>query len=337
MGPAVATLALGLLAAAPPEASAATAGGPAAVVKIVADEGDAADLVEHIRGMLVDAAISAEVARSSGFVLADAFRLDAPDAARPTVWIEVAGRTAHVRAGDVGRNRFVLRDLDVGRPLSEVDRERVGQIVSASLAIVTSPVERDRDDAQRAPAEAKGAPRGRNGELEVGAGWGATKVGDSLRQGPCLSLAAGGTRVRLDPEVWFAASYAVSSPDEAPAVGMQTLALRAGASVEVWPLRVGVGIGLDREHLSFRPDATGVGALELFSDGILTRWEPAARFFLRMVSPRVRGVAVSGTLIADVVSSHDEIVSSTSATGTLDLWAEPALRLGFFLEVAWRS
>jgi hypothetical protein len=91
------------------------------------------------------------IARARAFDPEDLFRLDSSDRQRPRAWVVVDGAVVHLRAAGAGRERFVFRDLAVARPLTEIDRERVGQALKSALLTVIDggPSALSRADAQR--------------------------------------------------------------------------------------------------------------------------------------------------------------------------------------------
>jgi len=131
----------GARAAAPPD------GDPAGVVLVLVglDEADAgAELVARLSELLWDSSGSAAasgqaaVRRAPRFEPERLFAVDGADAGHPTAWVVLDGATARVRTADAQRERFLFRDLAVARPLTELDRERIGQTVKAALATVVA-------------------------------------------------------------------------------------------------------------------------------------------------------------------------------------------------------
>ncbi len=150
-------LAAAIVAAAAPAAATADDTPSREVQLIVVGAADApADLAEQLRDVIASPPIQnvgrIDIARAEAIEPAELFDLARPDAGRPTAWIDVGGGVVHVRAAAAGRTRFVFRDITVARPLTELDRERIGQALRAALTTVIEGASGGlgRDEAQRA-------------------------------------------------------------------------------------------------------------------------------------------------------------------------------------------
>jgi hypothetical protein len=77
-----------------------------------------------------------QVARADRVEAAELFDLHRTEAAHPTAWVIVDGATVHVRAAGAGRAQFVFRDITTSRPMTDLDRERVGQTLRTALGAV---------------------------------------------------------------------------------------------------------------------------------------------------------------------------------------------------------
>jgi hypothetical protein len=109
---------------------------------LVSSEDSVGDLAQRLQDVFIAGSASiaadgvAEITRVRAFDADDLFSLEPADADRPTAWVVVDGAIVHLRAAGAGRTRFVFRDLAVARPLTELDRERVGQALKAALLTV---------------------------------------------------------------------------------------------------------------------------------------------------------------------------------------------------------
>ena len=103
---------------------------------------------------------SARLAHAATFDTAALFRADGLGADRPAAWVIIGHARVSIRVAGPGRQRFVFRDIGVARPLTEIDRERVGQSLKAALVTVIDggPATLDRLGAQQAAGVATPAP-----------------------------------------------------------------------------------------------------------------------------------------------------------------------------------
>jgi len=121
-------------------ARAADRGGPVeggAATRVVLIGGDAAvpGLEKRIRGLMGgNRALTIEHAAEL-----DAnrmFRATPADTATVTTWISVDRGTCRLYVVDRARQRFLFRSLSVAAPLTEVDRERIGQVLKTAVLTV---------------------------------------------------------------------------------------------------------------------------------------------------------------------------------------------------------
>jgi hypothetical protein len=77
-----------------------------------------------------------QVSRADHVEPAELFDLHRTEAAHPTAWVIVDGATVHVRTAGAGRAQFVFRDITTSRPMTDLDRERVGQTLRTALGAV---------------------------------------------------------------------------------------------------------------------------------------------------------------------------------------------------------
>ena len=77
-----------------------------------------------------------QVSRADRVEPAELFDLRRTEAAHPTAWVIVDGATVHVRTAGAGRAQFVFRDITTSRPMTDLDRERVGQTLRTAVSAV---------------------------------------------------------------------------------------------------------------------------------------------------------------------------------------------------------
>lgn len=291
------------------------AGAPAvALVRVhLVGAGDAApDLEARLGDLLNDGRSVIEMSREPAFAVERLFRVDDVEAAWPTAWLVLDGPRARVRAAGAGRTRFVFRDLDVGQPLTEFDRERLGQTVKAALAtlIAGGPGALTLADAAAAsgvvlpkqdvppstppptvavPTTAAPAPT-----VGLAAVFQVDRRGGQL--GPNLALIA--TRrwshLRLAPELALMLGYRTAKFYGNGDAGLVVASLWARATFSVKfaeLIRGGLGVGVDRETTSW---SRGQAPADT------ERWYPVVRMFARMGPARVAGVQASGTVFVEV-------------------------------------
>jgi hypothetical protein len=128
-------------------------------VVLVGATAETAELERNARGLLGDPP-AVDIARDTVFRPQDMFRLDGEGAGRAAGWVVVTGPVAWVRAAAPRRDRFVFRHLTVAAPLTELDRERIGQTLKAALATVIEggPGALDRGDAEALAGVAAAVP-----------------------------------------------------------------------------------------------------------------------------------------------------------------------------------
>ena len=111
---------------------------PAPWVIIVDDDDTAAlQIAARVQDLLA-APPGVRLKRARQLVREDIFRPDTEtEGPHPTAWVVVNESLAQVRAASAARDRFVFRDLVVSRPLTELDRERLGlTLKSAPQAVL---------------------------------------------------------------------------------------------------------------------------------------------------------------------------------------------------------
>jgi hypothetical protein len=274
------------------------------------------------------------------------FRADDPDVACLTAWVVVEPTRALVRVASAGRCRYVFREVGVEHPLSELDRERVAQVAKAALSAID-------DDSPEAPecapppvvvapppsaAQVSAPPfaapppsaatptairtpasSGPSSSLAIGASYGGTYHLGSVWQGPSLLMAVREPTWPREPEVWLDLRYVLPHSFDTGGDTTQTIAGRAGVSLRAWPyVRLGLGVGVDRERSTFELLSPGAGAIP----SRYTSWQPAARVFTRVSTRSWKGFSLSETLFLDAVHSPDP---------------QNTFRAGLTFEAWWRS
>jgi hypothetical protein len=326
---------------------------PCAHLRLVDASASARAFLSRLGDDLAGELPSLDAAVVSSFQAERLFRLDDPDAACLTAWVVLEKSRALVRLAGPKRRRFVFRDLEVGQPLTELDRERVSQVARVGLSTIGEGGETlERAQALAATAEQAADAEAPQAALvaapsplpvprfapafTIGANYGGTFNRNSLFSGPGVTLAVGGTSHPLDPEVWLDVRYVMPHSYEDANASLQTIAGRIGASARWRLLRVGVGVGLDREHLSAvvtpanDPSFQSATTLDLGARLVL-----AARLSAQVATRDWRGVSLSATLLVDVVQSTVRTVSDPPLM--FYFYDTDTVRPGFSLELSWRS
>jgi hypothetical protein len=353
----VATAAVALLALAGGRARAAPAERPRVV--LVGAPADVAEIERHLLGLL-DEAAGAEIVRATTFHPEDVFRLDGDavaGAGRPGGWVVVAGPVASVRAAAGGRDRFVFRHLTVAVPMSELDRERIGQTLKAALATVIEggPGALGRRDAEELagvapplPAEPEPTAPPPEAALRAPAAssppparpWGLGVVYEveytraALLHGPGLigSYDFGIGRLRAD--AWLMVRYDIPDEvgDDIAAVDLHGGSARLGMGLELSP-HVHVGAALGADVLK------GSLAQPSFALPYEFTWRTplVARLYARVGSFTVGRGALSAVALVEV-ADHAIEHSFSTAPGDLQFAVQMAgaVRVGLGLELSSR-
>lgn len=120
-----------------PRAFARAQAGEAVTVVIVAADATTSELVAgRVQDLLADLPSGAQIEFAERFSAGDLFLADEPERPRAKAWVSIVGPVAQVRVANAKRERFVFRDLVVAQPLTEIDRERIGQTLKAALLTV---------------------------------------------------------------------------------------------------------------------------------------------------------------------------------------------------------
>jgi len=338
-----------MMACLPAIAAAAPASPAAAHIHVIgAGEGEAAvaarlhDLLdEEVSGLVVDGAPS--------FHDDEPLRTDA-DAGAPVAWLVLEGTHARVRAAGAGRTRFVFRDLEVGQPLSEFDRERLGQSVKAALGTLVSggPGTLSRADAAAAsgvtpaavpppPVAAPTAPPPPESELRfrLGAFYQAESLGNGLFHGPGVIATLDDSRWPYAPELWLTGGYDLQRDygNQLASLTIDALWTRAGLSLRLaGGVRLGAGLGLDRQTIRL----TTMDPRVVANPGNGTDVMLVGRLVGRAGPARVAGVDVSLTAFLDVSRSTERDIYLTTPNVPVTLYHSNNLRPGFSLDLWWR-
>jgi hypothetical protein len=331
-------------------AGAAPAALPVARVHLVgAGDGQTA-LDKRLHDLLDDEVAGLTVDSSPSFGGDEPLRMDAESGA-PAVWLILEGTHARVRAAGAGRTRFVFRDLEVGEPLSEFDRERLGQSVKAALTTLVSgsPGALSRADAVAAsgaplverapPTPLAPAPPPRPPELRfrLGAFYQVEATGSGMFHGPGLIATLSNSGRAHEPELWLAAGYDVPGDfgNQLGSLTISTLWARVGLGLRLNDaVRLGLGAGIDRQTSRLVYIVGGTPGYPTNSDD---RIFAVGRLLVRAGPTRLAGVDVSLTAFVELCrSSHFEMyVSQTNGEILETLYQSNVIQPGFSLDLWW--
>ena len=289
-----------------------------------------------------------QVSRADRVEPAELFDLHRTEAAHPTAWVIVDGATVHVRTAGAGRAQFVFRDITTSRPMTDLDRERVGQTLRTAVSAVIEgqPGSLGRTEAQRAVDFKEPPPVARKPEpVELAPPLAlippGTPPADSQQEGPVqFHLGASMQMARFDdafayapgavgfvewkdyavrPRVWLSMAEFLPHTYHAPAPAYSaSVRLGIGATVPPVPwLQIDLGVG--RDLLRWDSFPTGYQT---------TVYRLAARF-----GPADRlGIPSSLTLSIEHVN-HDAIDLFGAAIGAAN---SQTWRPSLTLELWWR-
>jgi hypothetical protein len=309
--------------------------------------GDAApELEARLRDLLSDGRSVVELTSEPSFAAERLFRVDDADGAWPTAWLVLDGPRARVRAAGAGRTRFVFRDLDVGRPLTEFDRERLGQTVKAALATLVaggpgaltladaaaaSGVALPRQDPQPPPAALPAAATPATAAPEPTVGLAAAFQVDGRGGQVSPNVALIGTlrasQRRFAPELALMLGYRTAKfyGNYDAGLVVQSLWARATFSIRVAELlRLGLGLGGDREATTWSR-----GQAPADTD----RWWPVARFLARLGPARFAGLQATGTVFVEVTRQIDYPVFGNPG---FYMYRSGPVQPGLSVELWWR-
>ena len=128
-----------LAAVACPDVAAAEDRSSADVYLIVVGSDDVpADFSQELGDVLASPPLAlvhrVQVSRADRVESAELFDVHRTEAAHPTAWVILDGATVHVRTAGAGRAQFVFRDITTSRPMTDLDRERVGQTLRTAVS-----------------------------------------------------------------------------------------------------------------------------------------------------------------------------------------------------------
>lgn len=262
-----------------------------------------------------------QIESASHYDPTELFQLESRDRDRPTAWVVVDGGVGRVRVAGAGRERFVFRDLAVSMPLTELDRERLGQTLKAALVTVIEggPSALRRHDAQAAaeiqpvaapPLVAPAAgPSGNQKEpalvgdrarapspnalplaFRLGGFLEVSSVRSNFAYGPGIMAAIEVTSFFVDGGAWLSLMsflpHGISPDSPAAAYGVS---FRAGLTLGIAPLpwlRLDLGLGDDWPRPKY------------FAGGEEHK-VPVYRFGLRLAAPPVAGLNVGVILFLE--------------------------------------
>ncbi len=184
---------------------------------VVGSDDGAADFSQELGDVLASPPLAlvhrVQVSRADRVEPAELFDLHRTEATHPTAWVIVDGPTVHVRTAGAGRAQFVFRDITTSRPMTDLDRERVGQTLRTAVSAVIEgqPGALGRAQAQRAvdfdeprPPDSAPAPREIAPPLAL-IPPGSLPAADTEEPGPVqFRLGASLQMVRIDTEFAYA-------------------------------------------------------------------------------------------------------------------------------------
>jgi len=248
-----------------------------------------------------------QIARADRLELAELFDLHRTEAAHPTAWVSVDGATVHVRAAGAGRAQFVFRDITTSRPMTDLDRERVGQTLRTALSAVIEgrPGALGRAQAQRAvefeesrpPVPARPTsdlapplaliPPGSlptNSEeqgpvqFRLGASLQMVRLASMFAYAPGAIGSAEWRRIDIRPRLWMSVMEFLPHTYHAPPPAYAaSFRIGIGATIPPIPwLQIDLGVGLDWLRVAGLPDGQNTAVSRL-----AVRLGPTDRFGIR--------------------------------------------------------
>ncbi|HET6282194.1 MAG TPA: hypothetical protein VFH73_14615 [Polyangia bacterium] len=289
---------------------------------------------------LLRARTAPTIVRGDSFDASQVFREDADSGEAVTVWITVDVGTARVYVSDRARQRFVFRSLAVASPLTEVDRERVGQVSRTAVETVLEggvgllgrgdaaaqmslPASLSEPTAVSmpaptivpapAPTEVRARPIRVPASLPaVGAPsrWALAGLYEVQVAGRMILQAVGVTggyvwKAPMQPSVWLVLRYQLPSSYQDSLANIDTRgeSLRAGFAVSAGRgLRLGIGLGAD--HITTHIAASGFTPTPDVYEG--SDWGLVGRLFARLGPATFGGVSVSATVLLEFATGADQ-------------------------------
>jgi hypothetical protein len=245
-----------------------------------------------------------QIARADRVEPAELFDLHRTEADHPTAWVIVDGPTVHVRTAGAGRAQFVFRDITTSRPMTDLDRERVGQTLRTAISAVIEgrPGALGRAQAQRAvdfdeprpPVPAREAPdvapplalippgslpagseEQRPLQFHFGASIEIVHLPSQFAYAPGAIGALESRQYPFRPRVWLSVMEFLPHADHAPPPAYGA-AFRTGVGATVPPapwLQVDLGVGVNWLRTTPFPDGSYTSVYRLAA-----RFGPEARF-----------------------------------------------------------
>ena len=306
------TVALAVVVATATTAAAQTPAASEVDVIVVGRDDGLTELPGQLRDILSNPPLPGDgliqISRINDFRAGDLFTLARPDAKHPTAWVVVEDRAVHIRAAGAGRAQFVFRDITISQPMTDLDRERVGQTLRAALSAVIEglPGALGRVQAQRAvdfeePRPPASAPEARESAPPLALiPPGALPAADTEDPGPVqFRLGASLQIVRIDtefayapgaigsvewrplpfrPRLWLSVMEFLPHTYNAP-VPAFAASFRVGAGATVPPvpwLQIDLGVGLDWLRGAAFPDGPSASVYR-----VAVRIGPTDRFRIR--------------------------------------------------------
>ena len=296
------------------------------------------------------------------------FRGDEPlrtdvDVTAPAAWLVLEATHARVRAAGAARDRFVFRDLEVSQPLTEFDRERLGQTLKAALGTLVAggpgvmsradaaaasgvamaptkppPVVTDVAPAVSPPVVASSSTARGEPHFRLGAFYQAHAVGNGFVHGPGLLATLSGSGLAYDPAIWLTGGYDLQRDfgNQLASAEVAALWMRVGLDVRLGDkIRVGAGMGFDRQTNRVRAQVPNV----TFEPGHDSTLVTVGRLVARAVPTRVAGIDVSLSAFLDISRSIDRTVDvkvGGSQDVSVTVYHEDNVRPGLSLDLWWR-
>ena len=281
---------------------------------------------------LLRARTAPTILHRDSFDASQVFREDADSGEAVTVWIAVDVGTARVYVSDRDRQRFVFRSLAVATPLTEVDRERIGQVSRTAVVTVLEggvgllgrgdaeaqmsvPVSLSEPRAVTVPAPAPATARTEVRTRPIPAPavgapsrWALAGLYEVQTAGRMIWQAVGVTggyvwqQAPMQPSVWLVLRYQLPSTfqDSLANVDVRGESLRAGFAVAAGRgLRLGIGLGGDR----ITTRVVTASFVSYLNEG--PDWALVGRLFARLGPATFGGVSVSATVLLEVAPAAD--------------------------------
>jgi hypothetical protein len=281
------------------------------------------------------------------------------DEGSPRLWVDCAlPDRLRLTFADRTSERFLVRDVPLAHGLDEIALETIAQVIESSISALDADASTGMTRTQMAssleppaaappavaapappaavPAETAGTPPSSwKGGLGAFYGLEAFGPGPVLQHGPGLLVALAVQRGRRCVGGWASAQYSVPETIETSLISarLDGAVLRAGVELlHDFSERVAVGaragIGGDVVRVSPRQGSSGVTA-QLAPDHV--SWITVAQAAVTVKVRMVRGLSLSGTLLADVdlLVRHYDVAVDGAAQRAFTPWpVRPGLTTG---------